>query len=138
MKPYFLIASLAVIASSTTFAQTTNSQTPRLDARQARQEARINQGTATGALTTKEANRLEAGQDPQVIDDPRDLDPKAIEGVNGLRARASAAHHDEGARQGFEGAQEARSEDEAAVVAASVLVNPRRLFLVHRHAKLFA
>lgn len=63
MKPYFLIASLAVIASSTTFAQTTNSQTPRLDARQARQEARINQGAASGALTTKEANRLEAGQD---------------------------------------------------------------------------
>lgn len=34
----------------------------RADKRQARQQARINQGQATGALTPKEATRLEAGQ----------------------------------------------------------------------------
>lgn len=37
--------------------------TPHLDQRQARQAARIEQGEATGALTHREAARLERGQD---------------------------------------------------------------------------
>lgn len=36
--------------------------TPRVDARQQRQETRIEQGTASGALTPREADRLERGQ----------------------------------------------------------------------------
>lgn len=37
--------------------------TPRFDQRQANQEARIQQGIQSGALTEREANRLEAGQE---------------------------------------------------------------------------
>jgi hypothetical protein len=37
--------------------------TPRVDQRQANQEARIQQGVQSGALTPKEAARLEKGQD---------------------------------------------------------------------------
>lgn len=36
--------------------------TPKIDARQANQQARIEQGRATGALSPREAARLEAGQ----------------------------------------------------------------------------
>ena len=36
--------------------------TPRVDQRQANQEARIQQGVQSGALTNKEAARLEKGQ----------------------------------------------------------------------------
>lgn len=36
--------------------------TPRVDQRQARQQQRIEQGAASGALTPREANRLERGQ----------------------------------------------------------------------------
>ena len=36
--------------------------TPRVDARQANQETRIQQGVASGQLTAKEAAKLEAGQ----------------------------------------------------------------------------
>lgn len=62
MKRFFLVVSLTVIASSAIMAQT-NTETPRFDARQAKQEARINQGATSGTLTTNEVNRLEAGQD---------------------------------------------------------------------------
>ena len=37
--------------------------TPRVDARQERQEDRIDQGIASGALTHREENRLEAQQE---------------------------------------------------------------------------
>ena len=37
--------------------------TPRVDQRQANQEARIQQGVQSGALTGKEAAKLEKGQD---------------------------------------------------------------------------
>lgn len=37
--------------------------TPKVDARQARQQARINQGVASGELTPKEAGRMQAKQD---------------------------------------------------------------------------
>jgi len=39
-----------------------HANTPRVDQRQANQERRIEQGEASGALTPKEAARLEAGQ----------------------------------------------------------------------------
>ena len=53
---------VATIATSTlpAFAQTQS--TPRVDQRQANQAQRIEQGKKSGALTTKEAARLEKGQ----------------------------------------------------------------------------
>jgi hypothetical protein len=60
------IASFATSLLLTTIAGSVLAQTnetPRADKRQARQEARIEKGKATGALNDKEAARLEAGQD---------------------------------------------------------------------------
>jgi len=54
-----MIAILLAAAALPVAAQTA---TPRVDARQARQEARIEQGRQSGALTGREAARLEAGQ----------------------------------------------------------------------------
>lgn len=59
------IASLVAVALLTTVAGAAFAQTPatpRVDKREARQDARIEQGKATGALNDKEAARLEAGQ----------------------------------------------------------------------------
>jgi hypothetical protein len=59
--------SLATLAASS-FAQTATTapqpgtNTPRVDARQANQEQRIDQGIASGQLTKPEARRLEAEQ----------------------------------------------------------------------------
>lgn len=51
--------------------------TPRLDQRQANQEARIQQGVQSGALTAKEAERLEKGQEHvQKIEDKVKADGK--------------------------------------------------------------
>jgi hypothetical protein len=55
-----LIAAVALIAPMLAAAQTTS--TPRVDQRQMNQEARIQQGTQSGALTQKEAANLEKGQ----------------------------------------------------------------------------
>ena len=58
-----IAASIAVLSATLitpAFAQGTN--TPNIDKRQANQAARIEQGKASGELTTKEAARLEAGQ----------------------------------------------------------------------------
>lgn len=55
-----IIAVLFAAAALPVAAQTA---TPRVDARQASQEARIQQGAQSGALTNKEAARLERGQD---------------------------------------------------------------------------
>lgn len=61
MKTASLVAiSLFTAAAASAFAQTP--ATPRVDKREARQEARIEQGKSTGALNDKEAARLEAGQ----------------------------------------------------------------------------
>ena len=64
MKTRKLIAASIAILSATfiapVFAQGTN--TPNIDKRQANQAARIEQGKASGALTAKEAARLDAGQ----------------------------------------------------------------------------
>jgi hypothetical protein len=54
------IAALFAAAVLPVAAQTA---TPRVDARQANQDARIQQGVQSGALTGKEAARLEKGQD---------------------------------------------------------------------------
>lgn len=55
-----LIAAVALIAPLLAFAQTTS--TPRIDQRQANQEARIDRGVQSGALTQQEAARLDKGQ----------------------------------------------------------------------------
>lgn len=49
----------AMVAPIVASAQTS---TPTIDQRQANQQARIEQGKATGALSTREAARMEAGQ----------------------------------------------------------------------------
>lgn len=54
-----IIAVLFAAAALPVAAQTT----PRVDARQASQEARIQQGAQSGALTGREAAKLERGQD---------------------------------------------------------------------------
>ncbi|CAG0950482.1 hypothetical protein RHDC4_00045 [Rhodocyclaceae bacterium] len=68
-----IAAALAAVAVPV-LAQTA---TPRLDQRQANQEARIQQGVQSGALTAKEAERLEKGQDHvQKIEDKAKSDGK--------------------------------------------------------------
>ena len=54
-----LIASAIAAISISAFAQTA---TPNIDQRQANQQARIEQGKATGTLSKREAARMEAGQ----------------------------------------------------------------------------
>src|SRR6185436_5868896 len=52
-------------------------QTPVVDQRQSNQERRIEQGKASGALTPKEAQRLEKGQDHvQKVEDKAKADGK--------------------------------------------------------------
>src|SRR2546423_743972 len=58
MKARMIIALIAAVALPAA-AQTA---TPRVDARQANQEARIQQGVQSGQLTSKEAAKLEKGQ----------------------------------------------------------------------------
>ena len=60
MKTRTLIAAVALVAPLLASAQTAS--TPRIDQRQANQEARIQQGEQSGALTQREANKLERGQ----------------------------------------------------------------------------
>ena len=60
MKTRTLIAAFALIAPMLAAAQTTS--TPRIDQRQANQDARIQQGTQSGAPTQKEATKLDKGQ----------------------------------------------------------------------------
>ena len=58
MKTHHLVLALMLLAAASARAGT-----PRVDARQENQEARIDQGIATGELTAREANRLEARQE---------------------------------------------------------------------------
>ncbi len=53
-------AALATLIAAPVFAATDTA--PRADARQAKQDARIDQGVASGSLTKREAARLEKGQ----------------------------------------------------------------------------
>ena len=62
-----LVASALAVASIGAFAQTvappsSTPATPRVDQREANQQARIAQGAASGQLTPKETNRLEKEQ----------------------------------------------------------------------------
>ena len=59
MKTKMLVAVLAAAITIPAIAQT---NTPVIDQRQVNQEARIQQGVASGELTPREARRLEAGQ----------------------------------------------------------------------------
>ena len=64
MKIQTLIAAFAFTAASAAFAQAPVAPkdplaTPKIDQRQANQEKRIDQGIASGALTQKEATRLD-------------------------------------------------------------------------------
>lgn len=54
-----LLLALAALAA---FASVSFAGTPRINAREARQHARIHQGVASGQLTRGEAARLRAGQ----------------------------------------------------------------------------
>ena len=57
MKKSMLFVALAVIATAPAFAGT-----PRLNAREANQMARIHQGVQSGSLTRPEARRLRVGE----------------------------------------------------------------------------
>ena len=61
MNTRFLIAVLAA-AALPALAQTTPPEMPRVDKREANQEARIQQGVTSGELNSKEAARLQRGQ----------------------------------------------------------------------------
>jgi hypothetical protein len=54
---------IALILGSPLAALAQSNATPGFDQRQANQEQRIQQGVQSGALTTREATRLERGQD---------------------------------------------------------------------------
>jgi uncharacterized membrane protein YebE (DUF533 family) len=58
VKINFLVAAVATMVAVPVFAQST----PVIDKREARQEARIEQGTASGQLTPRETARLDNGQ----------------------------------------------------------------------------
>jgi hypothetical protein len=65
MKFHTAIAALSLALAGSVFAQTTAPTapiTPRVDKREAKQQARIDQGVASGELNQKEAARLENGQ----------------------------------------------------------------------------
>ena len=63
--------------------------TPRFDQRQANQEKRIEQGEKSGTLTSKEAARLENGQDRlQTIEDKAKADGQVTAKERARMARA--------------------------------------------------
>lgn len=64
MKLQSIIAAIALTVGASAFAQTPVAPkdplaTPKIDQRQANQEKRIDQGISSGALTAKEATRLD-------------------------------------------------------------------------------
>ena len=56
-------AAVAAVFATLALPVAAQTATPRVDARQANQEARIQKGVQSGALTHKEARRLEKGQE---------------------------------------------------------------------------
>lgn len=68
MKFHAWLAATVCIAGGVAFAQTAAPApkdplaTPRIDAREARQQKRIAQGVASGRLTERETNRLQKGE----------------------------------------------------------------------------
>lgn len=78
LRPLVIAAALGLAASSA-FAQTTS--TPRIDARQDRQEQRIEKGVASGQLNQREAARMERGQaHVQKMEDRAAADGKVTKG----------------------------------------------------------
>ena len=62
MNNRHLVAALLALAGASAFAQTPGTSTPRIDQREANQQARIAQGAASGSLTAHETQRLEKEQ----------------------------------------------------------------------------
>lgn len=62
-EPTMKTSIIAVLFAAAALPVASQTATPRVDARQANQEARIQQGVQSGALTNKEAAKLEKGQD---------------------------------------------------------------------------
>ena len=62
MKRTLTIIVLAAVMASFAGLAMAGTATPRIDRREARQQARIHQGARSGALTPRETARLEAGQ----------------------------------------------------------------------------
>jgi hypothetical protein len=68
MKIRTVLTALSIALAGSVFAQTTapaaptSPTMPRVDKREAKQQARIDQGVASGQLNQKEATRLENGQ----------------------------------------------------------------------------
>lgn len=70
MKLNILILSLSLAISGALCAQVASAaETPKLDKREARQKARIDQGVASGQLTPKEAAPLDKRQDALVANE---------------------------------------------------------------------
>ncbi len=61
MRNILIGTAVATLLASTAFSASAQN-TPRIDQREANQERRIEQGEKSGALTGKEAERLEKGQ----------------------------------------------------------------------------
>jgi opacity protein-like surface antigen len=81
------VALVAIVAAQA-HAQTPAPSTPRVDAREAKQEQRIDNGVASGALNSKEAARLEAGQARVAAAE----DKAKADGVVTKKERAKLAH----------------------------------------------
>ncbi|TAG26996.1 MAG: hypothetical protein EAZ37_06615 [Burkholderiales bacterium] len=62
MKIRTVLTALSIALAGSVFAQTSSPTMPRVDQREAKQQARIDQGVASGQLNQKEATRLENGQ----------------------------------------------------------------------------
>ena len=84
MKPNLFVAVLLSVTAFSALAQST----PVVDQRQARQQARIKHGVATGQLTVREAVRLERGQRRVAIGEAR----AKADGVVTRKERARLAH----------------------------------------------
>ena len=62
MKRILIASVVATLFALPALAQTAAPTTPRVDQREANQQKRIDQGVASGQLNSKETARLEAGQ----------------------------------------------------------------------------
>lgn len=86
MRKLLITTTLALCATQAALAGVHD--TRHLDQRQARQEARIDQGEASGALTPREAARLQRGQERLAV---KEADAKA-DGVVTRTERAQLDH----------------------------------------------
>lgn len=62
MKTFRMLFAAALLCAATSAIAAAHPATPRVDRREARQHARIEQGVRSGELTPREAARLRAGQ----------------------------------------------------------------------------